>query len=94
MKILDNLKEVVLLRQMTQTIFISLKVQCLLIFKWIVYTKKIGPVGSNHGSLACARARGAGSPRTVQSLLLALRVLPDPDDEGHGVGRWGGEDNY
>ena len=33
----------------------------------------LGPVGSNHGSLARARARGAGSPRTAQSLLLALR---------------------
>ena len=33
---------------------------------------QIGPVGSNHGSLARARARGAGSPRTAQSLLLAL----------------------
>ena len=31
-----------------------------------------GPVGSNHGSLTRARARGAGSPRTAQSLLLAL----------------------
>ena len=31
-----------------------------------------GPVGSNHGSLARARARGAGSPWTAQSLLLAL----------------------
>ena len=31
-----------------------------------------GPVGSNHGSLAGARARGAGSPQTAQSLLLAL----------------------
>ena len=31
-----------------------------------------GPVGSNHGSLAHARARGAGSPRTAQSLLPAL----------------------
>ena len=33
---------------------------------------EFGPVGSNHGSLARARARGAGSPRTAQSLLLAL----------------------
>ena len=32
----------------------------------------VGPVGSNHGSLARARARGAGSPRTAQSLLLSL----------------------
>ena len=31
-----------------------------------------GPLGSNHGSLARARARGAGPPRTAQSLLLAL----------------------
>ena len=31
-----------------------------------------GPVGSNHGSLARAHACGAGSPRTAQSLLLAL----------------------
>ena len=31
-----------------------------------------GPVGSNHGSLARARARGAGSPRTSQSLILSL----------------------
>ena len=55
------------------------------------YKKKrlIGPVGSNHGSLARARARGAGSPWTAQSLLLALGRLPDPDDNGHGVGRGG-----
>ena len=31
-----------------------------------------GPVGSNHGSLARDGARGAGSPRTAQSLLPAL----------------------
>ena len=31
-----------------------------------------GPVGCNHGSLARAHARGAGSPWTAQSLLLAL----------------------
>ena len=41
----------------------------------------VGPMGSNHGSLARARARGAGSPWTAQSLLLALGRLPDPEDE-------------
>ena len=47
-------------------------------YYWVINSYKseahalIGPVGSNHGSLARARARGAGSPQTAQSLLLAL----------------------
>ena len=44
----------------------------LIISKGFFICECIGPVGSNHGSLARARARGAGSPRTAQSLLLAL----------------------
>ena len=39
---------------------------------------------------ARARARGAGLLRTSQTQQLAqFRALPDPDDEGHGVGREG-----
>ena len=41
-------------------------------YKTIKTVVRIGPMGSNHGSLARACARGAGSPRTAQSLLLAL----------------------
>ena len=48
-------------------------------------------MGSNHGSLACARALGAGSPtdRPITA-TCPIRALPDPDDEDHGVGRGGG----
>ena len=38
----------------------------------IIYCLSIGPAPSKRGNLARARARGAGSPRTAQSLLLAL----------------------
>ena len=50
----------------------------------------IGPVSSNHGSLARARARGAGSHTDRPTTATSPRALPDPDDEGHGVGRVGG----
>ena len=52
-----------------------------------------GPVGSNHGSLARARARGAGSHTDRPTTATTPRALSDPEDEGHGVGR-GGEDKY
>ena len=50
-----------------------------------------GPVGSNHGSLACARAHGAGSHTDRPTTATSPRALSDPEDKGHGVGR-GGED--
>ena len=52
--------------------------------------QRLGPVGSNHGSLARARARGTGSHTDRRTTTTSPRALSDPDDEGHGVGRGGG----
>ena len=54
---------------------------------WICWN---GPVGSNHGSLARARARGAGSHTDRRTTAACPRALSDPEDKGHGVGREGG----
>ena len=37
-----------------------------------------GPVGSNHGSLAHARARGAGSHTDRRTTATSPRALSDP----------------
>ena len=42
------------------------------IYQTEIQANIFGPARSKCGSLACARARGAGSPRTAQPLLTAL----------------------
>ena len=55
----------------------------------------MAPRLASAATLACARVRGAGLSQTLKhSNLPNFRALPDPDDEGHGVGRGGGEDTY
>ena len=49
----------------------------------------ISMVSSVLYNLAHARARGVGSPQTVEQCYLPYRVLRDPEDDGHGIGRGG-----
>ena len=47
----------------------------------------LGPAGRNHGSLARARARGAGYHTDRPTTATSPRALLDLEDEVHGVGR-------
>ena len=49
-----------------------------------------GPACSKRGSLARARARGAGSRTDRRTTATCPRALSDPEDKGYGVGRRGG----